>query len=296
MYLFFDTETTGLSSHKDHVVQLAWMLTDSAGNIKAEECHVIRPDGYAIPTIAANIHGITTARACAIGQPLELVLNRFSNAAARATMIIAHNLTFDLGILKHDYKIANLPFPLHGKIQICTMKLSTAWCRLPKLNNTTGFKWPSLDELHYRLFGEGFDGAHDALADTHACRRCYFELVRLEVITPPNRPQETIKLAPLADYYNDKQAPQGCADAQSALRMLGIDWTKELEEQNIKNDFSEGLYGWIYDNKTKILKNNLTGMEYPPSRYERHSSMGVSGYRIFFAPDTWVNDDDVYWN
>src|SRR3989338_3900807 len=115
-------------------------------------------------------------------------------------MIIAHNLTFDLGILKHDYKIANLPFPLHGKIQICTMKLSTAWCRLPKLNNTTGFKWPSLDELHYRLFGEGFDGAHDALADTHACRRCYFELVRLEVITPPNRPEGTTKPATINDH------------------------------------------------------------------------------------------------
>lgn len=68
MYLFFDTETTGLSHRNDHVVQIAWVLTDAAGNIKVEECHVIRPNGYSIPPAAARIHGITTAKACEIGQ------------------------------------------------------------------------------------------------------------------------------------------------------------------------------------------------------------------------------------
>ena len=186
MYLFLDTETTGLSHHNDHIVQIAWILTDEAGNIKAEECHVIRPNGYSIPPAASRVHGITTAKACEIGQPLGSVLQRFTDAATRAAIVVAHNFHFDFGILQHDFKIAELPFPLHGKTQICTMRLSTAWCRLPKLNASTGFKYPRLDELYYRLFGEAFDGAHDALADTHACRRCYFELVRLGVITPPS--------------------------------------------------------------------------------------------------------------
>lgn len=185
MYLFFDTETTGLSHHKDHIVQIAWVLADEAGNIKAEECCVIRPDGYSIPTNASKIHGITTKKACEIGLPLVVVLKRLSDVATRATVLVAHNFSFDYAILQHDYKIAGLVFPLHGKIQVCTMKLSTAWCRLPKLNGSHGFKWPKLDELHYRLFGEGFNGAHDALADTHACMRCYFELVKKAVITPP---------------------------------------------------------------------------------------------------------------
>lgn len=187
MYLFFDTETTGLSNNKDHVVQLAWVLADSEGNICVEECYVIRPDGYSIPDAAARIHGISTTKACQIGQPLRFVLSRFSDVAARAKIVVAHNLSFDLGILKHDYKIAELAFPLHGKIQICTMKLSTAWCRLPKLNGSKGFKWPKLEELHFRLFGEGFDGAHDALEDSRACLRSYFELVNLGVIIPPAR-------------------------------------------------------------------------------------------------------------
>lgn len=393
MYLFFDTETTGLSHHNDHVVQIAWALTDKAGNIKAEECHVIRPNGYSIPSLAARIHGITTAKACEIGQPLGLVLQRLSDAATRATIVVAHNLYFDLGILQHDYKIAELPFPLHGKTQICTMRLSSAWCRLPKLNGSTGFKYPRLEELHYRLFGEGFDGAHDALADTHACRRCYFELVRLGVITPPSIPEQkkSIKLsdeevfAPsvsrdtalqqtkaLAEqgvsseqhnlgtmyiegcgveqnyeqaaywyrkaaeqgnadgqcglglmynegcgvkqnyeqavYWYRKAAEQGNADAQESLRMLGFEWAWKLAVEpavdprpsmakcsnpTLAQPDEPKRKEWSFDSKTKILANNLMGIKYTPNRYEHHSSSGVSGFRIFFGPDTWANDEDV---
>ena len=126
MYLFFDTETTGLSSHKDHVVQLAWVLADKDGNIVDEGCHVIRPDGYSIPTGAANIHGITTAKACEIGQPLGSVLEKFSDAATRASIIVAHNLSFDLGILKG--------FDLHEKTVgvIGTGNIGSVFCQIMK--------------------------------------------------------------------------------------------------------------------------------------------------------------------
>lgn len=185
MYLFIDTETTGLSRSSDHVVQVAWILTDEAGNVEFEECHVIRPDGYSIPWGAAQIHGITTAIAEDIGKSAEWVLQQLSLSVAKASVVVAHNLSFDLGILHHDYKRAGLRFPFHGKAQICTMKLSTSWCRLPKFNGSPGFKYPTLGELYYRLFGEVFDNPHDALADTQACTRSYFELVELGVIDSP---------------------------------------------------------------------------------------------------------------
>ena len=46
---------------------------------------------------------------------------------------------------------------------------------------------------------------------------------------------------------------------------------------------------WSYDSKTKILKNNHTGMEYRSGQYE-HQSDGATGYQIFHGPDVWVND------
>ncbi len=106
--------------------------------------------------------------------------------AAGARVVVAHNLYFDLGILQHDYDNVGLDFPFNGKINVCTMKLSTTWCRLPKLNGATGFKYPTLGELHYRLFGKAFDGAHDALADAKACMRCFYALSEKEVISLPD--------------------------------------------------------------------------------------------------------------
>ena len=224
MLLFVDAETTGLSRYQDHVVQVAWILADADGNIHSEQCHVIRPSGYSIPRSAAQIHGITTAVAEKIGKPLVSVLDLLTADAKKATILVAHNLQFDLGILEHDYKIASRLFPFHGMTQVCTMKLSTTWCRLPKLNNTSGFKYPQLQELHYRLFGEAFDGAHDALADTQACMRCYFELVDLGVIAePPLSSRKTVD-----DIHTDATAVLSqtiFSDDESTQQLV---WTGQL--------------------------------------------------------------------
>lgn len=193
MYLFFDTETTGLSRRSDHVVQIAWALVDKNGVVSSDASYVIKPDGYSIPRAASDIHGITTAQACQIGEPLVRVLKEFSSIAKEAEAVVAHNIDFDIGILRTDYHRAGIAFPLDGKMQICTMRLSTEWCRLPKFNGMSGFKYPKLDELHYRLFGETFDGAHDAKNDVDACIRCYFALVGKGVITPPRMATKNIQ-------------------------------------------------------------------------------------------------------
>ena len=69
--------------------------------------------------------------------------------------------------------------PLTAKQRRCTMLESTDFCRIP---GQYGFKWPSLDQLHRKLFGAPIGGAHTALADTRACARCFFELKQLNVL------------------------------------------------------------------------------------------------------------------
>ena len=46
-----------------------------------------------------------------------------------------------------------------------------------------GFKYPSLTDLHQKLFGEPFKEAHNASADVEATTRCFLELIRFEVIS-----------------------------------------------------------------------------------------------------------------
>ena len=176
-YLFVDTETTGTDSKAGHVVQIAWILTDENGSALEEASHIIKPNGYSIPWGAARIHGITTERALESGKPIDWALSRLTTAASRASVLVAHNLTFDYGFLCTEYSRCGLPNPLADKVHVCTMRSTTDWCGLPFPSGRRGKKWPKLAELYQKLFNETLNGAHDALVDARAVRKCYFTLV-----------------------------------------------------------------------------------------------------------------------
>lgn len=189
MIFFFDTETTGIprnyrapASDVDNwprMVQIAWVLAEEDGREVASAEYIIRPDGFTIPPDAARIHGITTEIALEQGRDLGEVLREAGEALGRATTLVAHNLSFDEGILGAEFLRAKLPNGLESKRRICTMQSSTDYCRLP---GRYGYKWPTLQELHKILFGAQMEGAHRALTDVRACARCYGEMKRKNLV------------------------------------------------------------------------------------------------------------------
>ena len=184
MYLFFDTETTGLpknykapASDTDNwprLVQIAWIIYNKGGDILEKKMYIIKPEGYTIPKVASDVHGISTEKAIAEGVDLTMVLNDFREAMLKSDFLVAHNISFDEKIAGAEFirkKIAKLGKALPRRD---TMMESVDFCKIPgKYGN---FKWPNLTELHTILFGKGFDGAHDALVDVIACADCFFEL------------------------------------------------------------------------------------------------------------------------
>ena len=82
MYLFFDTETTGLplnwkapvtnTSNWPRMVQLAWLHYDANGKLLDSGNHIIRPEGFSISLEATKIHGISTEKALAEGEALAV--------------------------------------------------------------------------------------------------------------------------------------------------------------------------------------------------------------------------------
>ena len=90
MYVFFDTETTGLPrnwkapvtdlDNWPRLVQLAWLVFDKDGNELAFADHIVRPDGFTIPKDASDVHRITTERALAEGEALLSVMEKFEAA------------------------------------------------------------------------------------------------------------------------------------------------------------------------------------------------------------------------
>lgn len=101
----------------------------------------------------------------------------------KADVLIAHNIDFDsLVVMANLDRIIPTKSVLQSMVRMeqietfCTMKSTTELCRLP--GNYGSFKWPKLIEAYRHLFGEDFDGAHDAMADVRACKRIYFEITK----------------------------------------------------------------------------------------------------------------------
>lgn len=194
MYIIFDTETTGLPiswklppsqvENWPRVVQLAWQTFDKSGRKTAARCYLIQPNGFQIPKDAKRIHGISTRLALRKGVPVGKALREFLESVDESSVLVAHNMSFDGNVLQAEFHRLGMVRPFRGKSQVCTKESGTEYCALP---GPYGFKWPTLPELHFRLFGKTVRETHDAGADVATCSKCFFELKRLGLIRIPKR-------------------------------------------------------------------------------------------------------------
>ncbi len=193
MFLIFDTETTGLpknynapvsdSDNWPRMVQLAWQLHDETGKLITNKNFIVKPDGYDIPIGVAKVHGITTERALRDGHDLAFVLEEFNNDLQRSTYNVGHNIEFDINIVGAEFYRLGIENTIANLAVIDTMKSSIDFCAIPG-GRGGGFKFPSLTDLHTKLFGEAFADAHDAAFDVDATAKCFFGLISNRVIQP----------------------------------------------------------------------------------------------------------------
>ena len=192
MFLIWDTETHGLpkdfnapytdTDNWPRLVQLAWQIHDEKGELIEVKNFIVKPEGFTIPYNAEKIHGISTKRATQQGVDLAYVLEEFNKAVSQSTYCIGHNIAFDINIMGAEYVRKSVATALHEMRVVDTKNESTDFCAIPG-GRGGQFKWPTLTELHMKLFGEGFNEAHNASADVEATARCFLELLRLNVIT-----------------------------------------------------------------------------------------------------------------
>lgn len=189
MYLFFDTETTGLPknwkapvtdlNNWPRLVQLAYLEFDKDGHKISEGDFIIKPNGFIIPKESSNIHGITQERALDEGKDLKNVLTDFHSLINDSQILVAHNMSFDEKIVGSELLRNGFQNIVSTKPKICTMQKTTNYC---KIEGYYGYKWPKLSELHYKLFGFEFQEAHNAMVDINATAKCFWELKRIGVI------------------------------------------------------------------------------------------------------------------
>jgi DNA polymerase III epsilon subunit-like protein len=196
LYLFFDTETTGLPRTRSalpvaacqwpRIVQIAWAAYGEPGSCLATEAHLVYPADFAIPAAATRIHGISTARAMSDGKPLGWVMERFLRAVGEhGRVLVGHNVAFDRNAVAAEmyrlgYTRETVEKEFCARRHFCLMTTTAAFCHLPgRLGKP---KYPTLTELHRRLFGKKLEDCHRAPADVEASARCFFRLRELGVI------------------------------------------------------------------------------------------------------------------
>lgn len=192
MYLIFDTETTGIPHNKTapisdvdnwpRVVQLAWQLHDAKGKLLSQQNFLIKPEGFDIPYKAEQIHGISTKRALAEGYSLKKILDLFVHDLTHTALLVGHNIEFDISILGAEFIRQQFDVGSLLKLEkVDTGLVSIAFCALS--GGLGGkLKMPRLVELHEKLFGVNYGDAHDAAYDVAATARCFFGLIKNQVV------------------------------------------------------------------------------------------------------------------
>lgn len=182
--LFIDTETTGLNTGIDRIVQLSTRLVLPNGSHDYNQ--LVRPGNFAIPAAATRIHGITDQVASLHGTSITQVLEDLSRQIELADILVGHHVEFDIAIIIAEAKrsgchdlVATLTHPKFGldagrRAAICTQRLAVDYFRFlgesPSLSDT------KLTTVYQRLFQEELVGAHDAMVDVIACQQVYNHL------------------------------------------------------------------------------------------------------------------------
>jgi DNA polymerase III epsilon subunit-like protein len=224
------------------------VIVDDAGREVSAVERIVKPDGFKIPHEAANIHGITTEMARQDGVLLVEALVEFAAALESSKVVVAHNVDYDRPVIEAEFIRSGMKCLLGSKKLICTKDSSTNYCALP---GRYGYKWPTLDELHRKLFDAPMGAAHNALVDVRACMKCFFELENRGVIS-------TSSLSSSAGGVSETKVTSAGDDAKEL-----IDEVVELAEEHdwFDSDFvdsvSEQYYGrgYLTDAQMQALEN-----------------------------------------
>lgn len=190
-FLVVDLETSGLpigrnTSVRDlnkwpRIVEVGWVLYDVNWVPLEKYSTLIRPVDFRIPESVIAIHGITNELAMKEGIAIEEALKKLLNVIDRVCFLVVHNLSFDRKVIESELCRAGLKYDFAHLIQFCTMKESAKFCRLERKFGS-GYKYPSLAELHWALFRRSAVVSHRALSDVELTAKCAQKLLRLKVM------------------------------------------------------------------------------------------------------------------
>lgn len=170
--VFFDTETTNLlgpeaggQEQQPHLIEFA--AVKYRDDEKVDELYLVMNPRVPIPEESTKAHGYTNDMLKGM-KPFSMHWKQIARFWRDADVQIGHNLMFDKNVLHWELRRISkqLNFPWASN-DVCTVEVCTKWL---------GHRL-SLTDLHIKLFGNEFSGAHSAMNDVNATIACYQKLV-----------------------------------------------------------------------------------------------------------------------
>ncbi len=189
MYLIFDCSATRKplsytapysdSFNWPKLLHLSWLVLDE--NFKPIEDHnaIIKPYGFEVNSEALRLTHLTQDQLDK-GEDIKEVLEQFNKSISAAKYGFAHNLKFNESVITSALVAQNIKPEITRLETYCLMQEGTYFCRLPKKGG--GFKWPSLQELHVKLYNKKYTPTNNARADVVAAAKCFIGLKQMQML------------------------------------------------------------------------------------------------------------------
>jgi DNA polymerase-3 subunit epsilon len=104
----FDSETTGLDTARDHVVQIGAVRVLNGRMVEGEAFETLVDPGRPIPAASTRVHGIDDAAVA--GAPTIGEAGRAFHRFCEGAVLVAHNAPFDLAFLHRHREEIGAPF------------------------------------------------------------------------------------------------------------------------------------------------------------------------------------------
>jgi DNA polymerase III epsilon subunit-like protein len=184
----FDTETSGLPykergsnydyTNLDHfnssrLLSISWLLINDINEIVEKKTYYIKPDDFEISEASINIHGLTKEFLNENGITIHEVLLNLNGLFTKynINLLIAHNINFDINILKSEL------YRYQYNITLSKIARTETFCTmLGSQVRMNVYKWPKLSEAYTYFYNEEITNAHDAEYDTLHCYKIYLKL------------------------------------------------------------------------------------------------------------------------
>ena len=187
MFLLFDASANGRPKNWKtpavdtfnwpRLIHLAWLLYDKKGNLVSDQSQYVKHDEMSMSQDSIDYHKVDLEEMDKNGKKVSEILEAFTADAKQAVYAFSFNEQFNENVVKAEYYRISAEPPFSNLENYCLMRESTYFCRI--MGKDGRLKWPSLPQLHTKLFGGTYDQIGNAKYDLMAVSRCFNKLLDL---------------------------------------------------------------------------------------------------------------------